>query len=542
MAMLLLLPLLAGAAVAEDDAIAREIEALVGSGAPWKPDQRDALQRAYAPGAYLPIWFTAGGARRPAVIDALAALRAAPDRGLAAETYDVDALAREIAAAAMDPVPLAVARADVGLTRAVLQFLSDLRNGRIRPQVVEPHYRAPAKPAVFVASLRDAVAENRLSAMIDAAEPSLPLYSRLKQQLARYRLLAAQPLSPLPDLPPKVTKVEPGGAYAGVAALHERLVRVGDLPPAAAAPRADRYGGELVEAVTAFQRRHGLEPDGVLGRQTLAALDVPLAQRVRQIEITLERLRWLPELPARPVITVNIPAFRLLVFADATAPDRPALAMPVIVGRAMRTETPVFIGEMRYLEFSPYWNVPPNILKNELLPTLARDPAYLGRHDMEMVGTRGDRSVTTVVDGATLAALRGGELRLRQRPGARNALGGVKFVLPNTMDIYLHATPARELFARTRRDFSHGCIRVADPMGLTRFVLRDQPEWTDGRIEAAMAAGRTTTVRLTAAVPVVVFYATAIVDSDGRALFLDDVYGHDRELDRALRAASAAPR
>jgi murein L,D-transpeptidase YcbB/YkuD len=202
----------------------------------------------------------------------------------------------------------------------------------------------------------------------------------------------------------------------------------------------------------------------------------------------------------------------------------------VIVGKAMRGETPMFIGQVRYVEFSPYWNVPTSILRNELLPRLARDPSFLKREDMEIVTGGG----TAVAGADAIAGLRSGELRLRQRPGPNNALGGVKFGLPNAMDIYLHATPARELFERTRRDFSHGCIRVGDPPALARFVLSDLPEWSAARIDAAMVAGSNRIVNLPSPIPVVVFYTTAIADSEGRALFLPDVYAHDVELAAAL--------
>jgi murein L,D-transpeptidase YcbB/YkuD len=256
---------------------------------------------------------------------------------------------------------------------------------------------------------------------------------------------------------------------------------------------------------------------------------------VTQIELALERMRWLPESGAGRAMAINVPSFQLWAFADARDTGTATLSMPVIVGRAVRHETPVFIGEMRAVEFSPYWNVPRNILRNETLPRLAQDPGYLQREDMELVSTRGDGRVLTRIDAAGLEALRAGELRVRQRPGPKNALGGVKFVLPNTMEVYLHATPARELFERTRRDFSHGCIRVRDPAALAAFVLQGKPEWTAEAIEAAMASGRNRTVPLDAAIPVVVFYTTAIVDSAGRAIFLPDVYGHDRRLLEALR-------
>jgi murein L,D-transpeptidase YcbB/YkuD len=197
---------------------------------------------------------------------------------------------------------------------------------------------------------------------------------------------------------------------------------------------------------------------------------------------------------------------------------------------------------MRYVEFNPYWNVPPTIQRKEIAPRLARDPGYLAREEMEFVDVRGRGAPVTAVNAETLAALAAGKLRVRQRPGARNALDGIKFVLPNTMDIYLHGTPAHALFARDRRDFSHGCIRLSDPAALAAFVLRDQPAWTPARIAEAMASGRQSAVPLTSPLPVVIFYSTAIVDRAGQAVFLDDVYGEDRKLDAALAQWSARAR
>ncbi len=505
-------------------------------------ERRPWVAEFYADAAHAPAWFAPGGAR-PAAAAALEQLRAADRRGLDPADYGVDDLAAKVAAAsAGERGPEIVARADVALTAAMLRYLTDLRDGRARPRDVAPHLAKPPADPGFGARLRAAIADDRIAALVDAAEPTFPLYARLKRLLAHYRMLAAQPQPPLPALPARRSKVEPGDSWDGVGALHDRLVLLGDLPGGGARPADDRYAEPLVAAVTRFQDRHGLAPDGVLGRATHAQLSVPLQRRVDQITLSLERLRWLPELPPGPMIAVNIPSFRLWAFADARAPERPALAMPVIVGRAVRTETPVFIGEMRHVEFSPYWNVPPSILRNEVLPALRRDPAYLQRHDMELVGTGRDRAVATAIDATALAALESGAARVRQRPGPRNALDGIKFVLPNTMDIYLHGTPAPALFKAARRDFSHGCIRVADPAALARFVLRDQPEWTAARIEAAMSSGTTTTAKLAAAIPVVIFYTTAIAAADDRALFLHDLYGHDRRLEAALRAVRAGGR
>ena len=517
-----------------------EIRALIARGAlaqlrhPDFASLRQALDDSYHDGGYAPQWLAGSGAARAM----LAELAAAPSHGLDAADYDIDWLDGEAKAiAAGDHAPERIARVDVALTVAFFRLLSDLHRGRVSPARAGFKFSPGEKPLDFPALLRRGMATGRWHDVVVAAEPSFPLYRRLEDALAHYRTLASAPLAPLPALPAGTRKVEPGGVYAGVAALSERLRLLGDLPANIAALVDNRYEGALVDAVRAFQDRHGLKADGVLGRDTLAQLATPLDARVRQIELSLERLRWLPELPAGPLIAVNIPSFRLWAFANARDDSAARLSMPVIVGRAAKArETPVFIGEMRYLEFSPYWNVPPTIQRAEIVPRLERDPGYWQREELEAVPMRGNSASITELDATTLEGLKTGALRVRQRPGAKNALGGVKFVLPNTMDIYLHSTPAQQLFEQTRRDFSHGCIRVADPPGLAAFVLRDQPAWTGERIAAAMAAGKTSTATLTQPIPVVIFYTTAIVDAAGRVLFASDIYGYDLRLEQALRA------
>ena len=495
---------------------------------------RDALDDFYRGAGDAPQWFD-GKTRWRA---GLAELAAAPEHGLDAADYDSDWLETEARAIATgDRTPERVARADVALTVAFFRLLSDLHSGRVSPARAGFKFSSGAKLLDFAALLRNGMDTGRLHDAVAAAEPSFALYQRLEAALLRYRRLAATSVAPLPALPAGTRKVEPGGVYAGVAALSERVRLVGDMPANAEMPSDNRYEGALVDAVRAYQYRHGLKVDGVLGRDTLAELATPFSARVHQIEWSLERLRWLPELPAGPLIAVNIPSFRLWAFADARDDSAAQLQMAVIVGRAVtQRKTPVFIGEMRYVEFSPYWNVPPAIQRGEIVPRLARDRDYWEHEDLEAVPTDGNGAAITTLDAATLQGLEAGTLRVRQRPGAKNALGGVKFVLPNNLDIYLHSTPAQQLFEQTRRDFSHGCIRVADPPALAEFVLRDQPQWTDERIRAAMAAGKTSTATLTQPIPVVIFYTTAIVDSAGRVLFQSDIYGYDRSLERALRA------
>jgi murein L,D-transpeptidase YcbB/YkuD len=367
--------------------------------------------------------------------------------------------------------------------------------------------------------------------------------------LAKHRALLGhdawrQSLPPLPQAPGSRTpKLEPGQPYAGLALLAQRLAALGDLaapdavvegsPTAAVVPV---YEGALVDAVKRFQQRHGLKDDGAIGAATLKQLQVAPAARVRQIELTLERLRWTPLLHGPRMIVVNIPAFVLNAYEVHETGVVMRQTMRVIVGKSVRTRTPLFDQDLRFIEFSPYWNVPPSIASNELVPRLRRDPAHFEREGYEFVGADGRVSTTLVP--ALLDGVLAGQQRLRQRPGPRNALGEIKFVLPNSDSIYLHHTPSTQLFDRDRRDFSHGCIRLEDPVALARFVLEGMPEWTEERIRTAMAKGTSSTLRLTDPVRVLITYGTAIVRG-GRTYFYDDIYGHDRLLDAALRRPAA---
>jgi len=499
-----------------------------------------ATERSYEPGGYAPLWFTSAGAG-PVVASAIAELAAAPSRGLDARDYATEWLADETRAIAEGRTGAdRIARVDVAITKALLGYLTDLHDGRVAP--VASGFRIDARDVRFDAAelLRDALATGRVRAAIAAAEPSLPAYERLKGALARYRDLAGGSWPPLPEPPPGTTKIVPGASYAGAYALRERLVLLGDLSADPRPAPSPRYDATLVVAVKRFQARHGLAEDGIVGRETRRELDVPPARRARQIELALERLRWLPPLPPGPVIAINVPSYRLWAFDAPWAPGASPLAMRVIVGRASAAmQTPIFASAMRAIEFSPYWNVPQSIVRNEILPQLRHDAEHLAREEMEIVGDGAAVSPPAPLDATTLARLASGELRIRQRPGPKNALGGIKFVLPNAMSIYLHGTPAQELFRSTRRDFSHGCIRVEDPLALAGFALRDRPEWTPERMREAMTTREPLTVPLPWPIAVLIFYTTAIVDGAGRALFLPDVYGYDARLERALRARAA---
>jgi murein L,D-transpeptidase YcbB/YkuD len=481
-------------------------------------DERAWLARFYAPRNYAPAWNASTAAA------ALWVLRRAKLQGLDPRDYGADALERRQRAGAAAGARSDVAQFDVALTTAMLHYLADLRVGRVRS---EYHTRLPdarLKGYDPVERLRAGLAGGRLQAAVQAAEPQIRQYAQVKAALAQYRALAGQPY---PALPRPAAKVASGGAYPAAQALHARLVLLGDLAPDTPAPARGSYSLQLSEGVRRFQARHGIDEDGVLGRGTVDALNVKPARRVRQLELTLERLRWLPDVGPGPLIIVNLPAYRLWAFPDSGA--QAPLEMRVVVGTAVKTETPLFVGQMRYLEFNPYWNVPRSILEKELLPKLARNPGYLAHNEME-----------TVPAGASLADLKAGRARVRQRPGPTNSLGAVKFAMPNPMDIYLHSTPAREAFQRSRRDLSHGCIRVEYPAALAQYVLGRQRPWTPDAVLAALQPGPTRHVDLAHAIPVVIFYATAVVDSKGKARFAADIYGRDPKLERELAARRPA--
>lgn len=480
-----------------------------------------------------PRWF-ADGRPGPEAWQAVELLSRAGDDGLDPRDYDADALRRALDAAAAAPVAGAAQQAEVDawLSAAMQRFLADLHSGRIDPRQIHENF-AESFPGPFDAAawLRAALDEHRLPDAVRRAAPPLPLYQRLRGVLAQYRELAAHPAwrEPLPPVPGR--KLEPGKPWDGLPLLVERLGALGDLPPGT--PLPERYEGAVVEGVIAFQARHGLAQDGVIGKATRASLDVPPAARQRQIELTLERLRWTPLQRGPRMVAINIPEFVLRAYDIRDGRIAVSATMKVIVGKALNTRTPIFDEDMRFIEFSPYWNVPPSIARKETVPKLRRDPAYFEREGFEFV--RRDGRAVTALSAANLGAVLRGELRIRQRPGPKNALGDIKFVFPNNDHIFLHHTPAPRLFGFDRRDFSHGCIRVEDPVALAKFVLRDEPDWNEERIREAMAKGESNTLRLREPVPVVIAYSTVIVKGDGRVFFFPDLYEHDRRLDEALR-------
>lgn len=490
---------------------------------------RRSLSQMYADRAFAPLWFPEGHPTSQAGALILE-LNHAEERGLRAADYALGRLAPS-----SNPAELAeIARKDLALSVAAARFVSNLHSGRVAPHEVGHDLqvaRGPFDPGVVVAEL--AIAPS-VSSALNAVEPQLLHYRLLKNALARYRRLAVQPqLNRLPD--PGKSSVKPGGMYTGAPALRKLLVALGDMPGPARHSESALLDDDTVRALVVYQKRHGLPDDGVLGRETYNALTTPFADRVRQIELSLERWRWLPPKLDGPTIFVNIPEFRLFALYTTADLEQQMLRMDVIVGKSFpMLQTPVFAANLRDIVLHPYWDVPRSILQRELLPLIQRDPGYIERNDYEIMQGQTPVASGPAITSEILDGLARGKLRLRQKPGPKNPLGFVKFVLPNPYDVYLHGTSAPTLFGSTRRALSHGCVRVADPMALMSYALRNNPEWSPERLEQQLQGPESLWIKLARPIPVFIVYTTALAAEDGRTLFFKDIYGHDRKLQALL--------
>lgn len=455
---------------------------------------------------FLPAW-SANGALRPEAEELLAALATAPNDGLRAEDYRTAALVRLAGAARSRPGTGDLAELDLLLTDAFLTFAAHLKNGKVNPSAIYRDCALKPDTSDLATALEEALAAHRVREALADLAPPHPGYARLREALGRYREIAVQggpePVPPGPAL-------RAGDQGERVAALRTRLAEAAmadAAPPLPAGESPDLFDASLAEAVRGFQLRHGLTDDGVVGPATLAELNQRAEDHVRQIEVNLERWRWLPRDLGQRHVRVNIAAFHL----EAVEDGETALDMRVIVGKPY-TRTPMFSSAMNAVVLNPSWHVPQSIAVKEILPKARKDPGYLRRGNYELLPGP----------------------RLRQRPGPQNALGLLKFVFPNRFNVYLHDTPSRTLFGRTVRTFSHGCIRIEKPFDLAVWALGEDPQWTPEAIRAGIDAGQERTVKLARTIPVHVAYWTAWVDGDGTLQLGPDVYGRDAELARLL--------
>jgi len=521
---------------------------LLFSGAAYAgPDEAALVQSVYARSSSRLLWSAHAQPSKQAR-DLGDLLRAVDSYGLRPGDYGTDLITAGAGGWTAETSDADWSQYDFVMTRAAVRLITHLHYGRIDPRSAGfelPEPRSDLDVAATVAALASSA---NVAGAVAAAEPQFLHYALLKRALARYRGLAADPmLTELPGFGRKA--LHAGDPYAGAAVLRKLLAAEGDLVVAAgdrAAIAGDKIADDqtldpvLCEALKRFQARHGLKVDGTLNAATFAALTTPIARRVRQIELTLERWRWLPPFRAPPII-VNIPEFKL--FAFNTMDDRAAsiLQMPVIVGQAYRDkQTPIFVGDLKYVVFRPYWDIPRSITLREMLPKMYANVDFAQRNHLEIVDGEGDEANILTLNAQAIAALAAGTVRLRQQPGNDNALGLIKFLFPNAHNVYLHSTPARELFAASRRAFSHGCIRVSDPAALAAYVLRNAaPPWDAGQIDAAMhdPQANNERVALRESIPVMILYATAMATEAGPVLFFDDIYGHDRKLGALLHLA-----
>jgi murein L,D-transpeptidase YcbB/YkuD len=480
------------------------------------------------------LWWVKDLEPTPQARQAIALMLQAGQKGLSADDYDGPRWSDRLAGlkpATRQPSEANAVRFDLALTVCVMRYISDLHIGKVNPKRLAFAFDEESRKYDLAEFLKDRIVGGRdVAGVLAQVEPPYPGYRRTLKALQTYSEFASKDDGE--QLPPVKRAIGPGDDYPGVPRIARLLRLVGDLPPDADIPADGTvYAPALVEAVKKFQRRHGRDPNGRLGAQTLADLNVPLTRRVQQMQLALERWRWLPDTYRKAPIVANIPEFRLRAYdKDFNV----GVTMNIVVGNSFGHSTPVFADAMAYVVFRPYWEVPPSIVRAELIPHILKDRDYLTKKGFEIVDSRQKAAGTGTAAHDIVSQLRAGKLFVRQLPGPKNSLGLVKFVFPNSDDIYMHDTPATELFARSRRDFSHGCIRLEKPAELAAWVLRDNPGWNPDRIRAAMNGNAPQQVNLTHPIPVLIVYITVVVLEDGLVHFYDDIYGHDAALQQAL--------
>ncbi|MGI4831093.1 MAG: L,D-transpeptidase family protein [Janthinobacterium lividum] len=570
-------------------------------------DYQPLVQKFYDDRNYEVAWVGENGQPSAQANAFIKAFQTADAKGLKPEDYDAELWSARVAKLAgknQDDV----ATYDAAMTVSVMRYISDLRIGRVNPthfnfdiDVQQKKYDLPE----FVSD--NAVDADDVPKLIASVEPDSEQYRGAETALVRYEGLARQQADantqPLPD----VTTLSPGGQYSNIGALTARLQLEGDLPggstedgtpatepikapsvptdtgaggskvKAAAGKLKGKLGGqfaklkgandassaekpantpvnqtaapsvpsgpgtytrELADAVKHYQQRHGINPDGKLNASTIKNMNVPLSVRSAQLADSLERLRWLPNEYLNAPLQVNLPEFMLRGFGSD---HEQQFQMNVVVGQVIgQHQTPVFTHMMKYLIFRPYWNVPMSIVKKELTGHIEKSGVgYLESKNFETTDRQGQ------VVKASASEVEHGQVLVREKPGPKNSLGLVKFMFPNEYDIYLHSTPAQQLFARSRRDFSHGCVRVEHPDDLAAWVLKNSGtagDWDLQKVQDAMQNGPDNhQVNLAKNIPIVIFYATARVAQDGSVDFFDDIYGYDRQLEDVLSKGMPYP-
>ncbi|MDG4549843.1 MAG: L,D-transpeptidase family protein [Candidatus Contendobacter sp.] len=488
----------------------------------------------YAQREYRPGWLEADGDPSPAAEDLLKAVAEADQEGLRGADYRPAELHKRLKAIQQQGSaanPDALAEFDLLFTDTFLTYGSHLLAGRLPPRRVDPDWAIKPRSRDLVVVLREALAKETVSQSLRALRPREKGYVQLREVLRKYREVAAAG-----GWPTVVAGLASGAQGPRVRDLRARLQASGDLSGGDAPGKTESavFDKTVTDAVRRFQKRHGLAETGTVNAETQAALNVSVTERIRQVELNLERWRWMPDDLGSRYILVNIPSFKMKVFED----DKRVIESNVVVGRQER-QTPAFTANMAYLVLSPKWYVPRSIAVKDKLPQLKRSPYALARQNIRVFNSAGQEIKPGAINWRAVSASNF-NYQLRQDAGPRNALGGIKFMFPNPYNVYLHDTPSRELFSRSQRTFSSGCIRISNPVELAEYLLKFDPKWTRETIKTASASGKQRVVNLPRTVPVYLLYWTAWVDEDGLVNFRNDIYQRDKPMIRALYDGSGA--
>jgi murein L,D-transpeptidase YcbB/YkuD len=424
---------------------------------------------------------------------------------------------------------------DLLLTDSFLMYGFHLSSGRLNPETVHSEWHIETAEEDLVKILQDALVSHRVRESLTDLLPQHHCYRSLRDIHDHYRGIAED--GGWPSIPEGVT-LRKGDRGERVRALRQRLTNSGSIVDEDA-KGSELYDGELESAVKTFQRLHGLEEDGIVGKRTLTALNVPVEDRIRQVEINMERWRWLPRELGQRYIVVNIANYLLDIFEN----DKSVLSMRVVVGRDYR-KTPVFNDRMTYLVFNPTWMIPTSITVEDILPLIQENPGYLSKNNMKVFASWASDAEEIKPDEInwSSASEENFEYRLKQDPGPSNALGRIKFMFPNRFNVYLHDTPARHLFSETVRAFSSGCIRLEQPLDLAEYLLGEDSEWSRDKIQRTLDDSKEWTVQIPEPIPIYILYCTAWSDEHGNISFSNDIYKRDDLVDAALEELPPTPK
>ncbi len=485
------------------------------------------MARVYRENGFEPLWVTPEGPTLSASV-LFKYLRSSADEGLNPNDYQIARI--ESYWNATDSTSLA--KIDILLTTALHAYVSDVREGRIDPCLKDPDLFTCARDRSIdpVQLISDALAAKDFAAFMESQPPDTDQYRELKNILKFYRGIEKN--GGWPSIPEGPT-LKPGDRDQRIPVIRSRLTITNDLASENRSGDPTLYDDDLSTAVKHFQRRHGLDQDGIIGQETRSAMNIPVSSKISKIIVNMERLRWISRDLGPLYVMVNIAGFRLSVFSKSNL----ELEMPVIVGKYYR-KTPVFSSYIRYIELNPYWNIPQSIAIKDILPKLKKDPDYLSDQQIRLFdGWKPDAHELdpSKIKWSEITSSKMAVYKLRQDPGPKNSLGRIKFMLPNRFAVYLHDTPAQDLFLRTQRTFSSGCIRLSHPLQLAAYLLgNDQAGWDKAKIQEVIESGDRRIISLKTPVPIHVVYLTVTTEPDGAIHFNKDIYGRDELLEKAL--------